>query len=502
MKRLKSSCAESTGAFYIPWLKIFFLSKIVYMEKSKHKSKLWERGLADFSTRNPLIGFQGKNALRLLVPDPDAFLKRLARAGSMKLQGGGAEGPVQGRRPCFDEAAKIVRTPLSLDETDALASKLRRRSRETLEETGAQILYLACGFLKYCEGGDKRLAPVVLVPVQLLVAKGKEGFALSRSGEPFVNATLLEYLYQAFNINAYRLEDAARSVKETLALLKRETSDMAGWEVTEDVYLATFFFQRFLMWNDLREHFSEFERNANLRALMLGKADMPPMPEGGAHADMDAMQLTQTENSPPMPAIQPHKIEIKESEEAPMPATAGMPTDKPPMPKMAGMTEDMLPLLEEDAAEDMILPLPSDASQRAAVYLSESGKSFVLHGPPGTGKSQTITNMIAHALERGKSVLFVAEKKAALDVVRRRLDEIGVGDFCLELSAPDQGEAFKQFRRTLLLKAEEGEEGAGEYLAMRRHLQNAQNALHQKRDRKSTRLNSSHCRISRMPSSA
>ena len=61
------------------------------------------------------------------------------------------------------------------------------------------------------------------------------------------------------------------------------------------------------------------------------------------------------------------------------------------------------------------------------------GHDFVLIGPPGTGKSQTITNMIAQCLATGKSVLFVAEKTAALNVVYRRLREHGLGDFCLEL---------------------------------------------------------------------
>src|SRR6185437_13405958 len=61
------------------------------------------------------------------------------------------------------------------------------------------------------------------------------------------------------------------------------------------------------------------------------------------------------------------------------------------------------------------------------------GHSFVLDGPPGTGKSQTIANMIAHNLALGRRVLFVAEKMAALDVVKRRLDEKGIGQFCLEL---------------------------------------------------------------------
>jgi hypothetical protein len=81
----------------------------------------------------------------------------------------------------------------------------------------------------------------------------------------------------------------------------------------------------------------------------------------------------------------------------------------------------------------MAVPINADSSQLAAIYTAGKTQSFVLHGPPGTGKSQTITNIIANALYQGKSVLFVAEKMAALEVVERRLEAIGIGDFCLEL---------------------------------------------------------------------
>ena len=78
-------------------------------------------------------------------------------------------------------------------------------------------------------------------------------------------------------------------------------------------------------------------------------------------------------------------------------------------------------------------PLPADSSQLRAVFAAAEGRTFVLQGPPGTGKSQTITNLIAHCLTIGKRVLFVAQKRAALDVVHKRLADVGLGPFCLEL---------------------------------------------------------------------
>src|SRR5690606_18353408 len=96
---------------------------------------------------------------------------------------------------------------------------------------------------------------------------------------------------------------------------------------------------------------------------------------------------------------------------------------------------DPLSFHEFDAipSQSLILPIPTDVSQMEAVLTAQQGSSFILHGPPGTGKSQTITNIIADALYHGKRVLFVAAKKAALDVVHRRLEQIGLDPFSLEL---------------------------------------------------------------------
>src|SRR6185312_11792096 len=79
------------------------------------------------------------------------------------------------------------------------------------------------------------------------------------------------------------------------------------------------------------------------------------------------------------------------------------------------------------------LPVPADASQLEAVAAARAGRTFVLEGPPGTGKSQTITNLLAHAMANGQRVLFVAEKRAALEVVAKRLNEVGLGEFALDL---------------------------------------------------------------------
>lgn len=359
------------------------------------KNKLWERELLDFSSHNPLLDFKGKGAIEMLVPDADELRKRLQGEG-LKITGGGKESVLSYERELLllEEKKGILRTPLSTSEADAIALKLRRRNKEAFEETGAKVLFLACGFLTYRAGEEQRRAPIVLLPAELERAKGKEGFRLFASGEHFVNLTLAEFLKEEYNLDLRGIENANYSVKEILAIFRKETAFLKEREVSEEVFLSAFSFQRFIMWNDLKEHFSEFKKNRAVRALFAGK----------------------TQETPSVPAID-----------------AG--TDG-----------------------DVFLPLPSDASQREAIRLSESGRNFVLQGPPGTGKSQTIANVISLALLRGKSVLFVAEKKAAIEVVKRRLSDIGIGDFCLELNSKADGdEAFKQFERALSMTRERGE---------------------------------------------
>ncbi|MDW5564062.1 MAG: DUF4011 domain-containing protein, partial [Methanomassiliicoccus sp.] len=100
--------------------------------------------------------------------------------------------------------------------------------------------------------------------------------------------------------------------------------------------------------------------------------------------------------------------------------------------EVAGPTVEATGVLASNVQEDFQV-LDADSSQQEAVSLALSGSSFVLQGPPGTGKSQTITNIISETISRGRTVLFVSEKLAALEVVKKRLDARGLGDYCLEL---------------------------------------------------------------------
>lgn len=91
-----------------------------------------------------------------------------------------------------------------------------------------------------------------------------------------------------------------------------------------------------------------------------------------------------------------------------------------------------------------------DSTQRAAVALARTGRSFIIQGPPGTGKSQTITNLIADYLARNKRVLFVCEKRAAIDVVFHRLRQQGLDELCCLIhdSQADKKEFIQNLKQT------------------------------------------------------
>ncbi|MDE6787234.1 MAG: AAA family ATPase, partial [Muribaculaceae bacterium] len=164
------------------------------------------------------------------------------------------------------------------------------------------------------------------------------------------------------------------------------------WELPIKSYIGIFSFTKFLMWHDVHFHPEVIEHNLVLRGLMENHYN--------------------------------------------------------PQPNDSEMTNAQS--IESESLLDLMMPVDFDSSQLEAVAESHYGSSFVLHGPPGTGKSQTITNMIADALYSGKRILFVAEKKAALDVVRSRLNAIGLEPYCLELHSnkTDKRSFFNQVQKS------------------------------------------------------
>ncbi len=386
------------------------------LKEEPSKCKQWERRLLDLSMKNTLLNFSPtKGVEHLCATDPDSLLDALSQNGDTLIAPATREGAeIAKKAPKFGISKEIgkLRELISIEtrsgilrsysDENALIERvggLIRKNKEAYEESGTKILYIALGFLRWYtrEDGAEHYAPLVLQPVTLKKSKGGAGYALALDGdEVSVNSTLLEYLKQEYNIDMRGLEGATHGLKisEILAMVRMETMNMRKWEVYDDAYLAAFSFARYQMWYDLRQNINEFSKNELVSAFLKNAVTF-----GGEDE------------------------RLKEDEVKP---------------------------------EVTLTPLPADASQWEAIALSQTGKSFVLHGPPGTGKSQTITNMIANALNDGKRVLFVAEKQAALSVVKKRLDSLGLGDFCLELHSnkTNKSEVLQKLTSTLSMAGE------------------------------------------------
>ena len=312
-----------------------------------------------------------------------------------------------------------------------------RAMRTNLEESGVNTLFLTLGTLNWNErtGGRQYAAPLLLVPVEIVPMK-KGAYAIrERDEEVMLNITLMEMLKQQFDIDVEGVNPLPKDahgidVSLVLHLVREAVKEQTEWEVVEDSVLGIFSFSKFVMWNDIHSHGAAVMESPIISSLVEGRLMMAD--EGNP---IDARQLDAT--------MRPEK---------------------------------------------MALPVDTDSSQLEAVAESEQGRSFILFGPPGTGKSQTITNLIANALYHQKRVLFVAEKKAALDVVQSRLSKIGLAPFCLELHSNkvDKQHFLRQMQQAIDAVGAEAPEGfqrvADQLFQQRLQLIQYINALHQKQE--------------------
>jgi very-short-patch-repair endonuclease len=370
----------------------------------KDRLARWQRKLLDLSLRNNLLNFKpGKKSLKLEAPDPSLLEDVLSEGQVLKLLPrpdlmDGADPRSLAihesrehedlRRNQALEALKRreVLVGVTGEELEPRLVELYRTARSTMEESGSNTLYIALGFLSWTRDdreGQKYRAPLILVPVTLGRKNARSGFTLSLHGdEPRFNPTLIEMLRQDFNLSLgigdgeLAKDERGLDIHALWKTVSHAIRDIKGWEVSEEVVLAMFSFGKYLMWKDLTERTDQLRENAVVRHLIDSPRDN--FPSGIAF---------------------------------PLPAN----------------------LDREFSPEQTFCPLPADSSQLSAVMAAVRGKDFVLIGPPGTGKSQTISNLIAQCLAEGKRVLFVSEKIAALDVVFRRLREVKLGEFCLEL---------------------------------------------------------------------
>ncbi|MCU0756012.1 MAG: DUF4011 domain-containing protein, partial [Xanthomonadales bacterium] len=344
-------------------------------ENAGDRLQRWQRRLLDLSLRNALLNFRaGKKALLLEAPDPGQLEDRLARGERFKLLPElfpvdpkdprsaallAAREGVDLRREAALQALERRELHLRLPdaELEPRLVQLFRDARGAMQEGGANTLFLAFGFLLW-KRADKDAkptrAPLVLLPVSLERRSVRGGFTLTaHEDEARFNPTLIEMLRQDFELSlgldgqVLPRDEAGLDLAAVWRQVAHAVRELPGWEVQTEVGLALFSFAKHLMWKDLVDRTAALRENPVVQHLL----DTPREPYVGSGEGTDFPE--------------PRRLD----------------REFPPSRTWC--------------------PLPADASQLAAVMAAAQGRDFVLIGPPGTGKSQTITNLIAQTLAEG-----------------------------------------------------------------------------------------------------
>lgn len=372
-------------------------------ESGPARLETWKRRLLDLSLRNRLLNHRdGKTTIPILCPGLGRLEDKLAEGVAFDIHPKPeALGDADPRSPSLfadpmegDLRTTLLRSALDsrrlhaslpAEELENRLTQLYRASKESLEEGGANTLFLALGFLRWFEtksSTQARLAPILLLPLQLERRTVVEGFKLKLTDDDAVfNVTLLQKLVADYGLDVTGLDtldedETGLDVEKILIRIRRAVLKMDRWEVVNDASIGLFSFTKYLMWRDLDRRTSILLKHPVVRHLI------------------------ETPDRPFAPGTN-------------FPDVARLDADREPTKTFC--------------------PLDADSSQLRAIYAAADGATYVLEGPPGTGKSQTITNLIANAVASGQKVLFVSEKMAALNVVRKRLAQVGLGPYCLEL---------------------------------------------------------------------
>lgn len=404
---------------------------------SDYRRKIWERKLLDLTLRNNLLNMRTGRKVMAFMPGNAGRVEDILQAGKdltiLPVQESGSDELLQ-------EGLRhgSVYSELKAEDLQPELTHLYRESRNSLDENGANTLFIVFGTLKWYETEKSvvaREAPLLLFPVQL-IRKSAGTFVLrGRDEDMNVNTTLLEYLRTQFGVSIKGLSElpvdgSGYDIDRILATIRAQIAGRPRWEIKDRCLLGLFSFSKFVMWNDIHENFSLIAKNPIIEALVARRT------LGGDEAAVDVRSLD-----------------------------------------------------GEKEPGELCVPIEADSSQLGAIEMAGEGRSFIMYGPPGTGKSQTITNIIANALCHDRRVLFVAEKSAALEVVQKRLERIGIGAFCLELHSNKATRSHMLEQLQAALDAGHPAEPAGfeeksrELFEERQHLRKYIDALHKKGSR-------------------
>ncbi len=369
----------------------------------EQKIDIWKKKLLDLGKRNRLVNFKEtkRSNISIVAPDYQTLFKRLIQdEKSLSFPYPLEKMLIENSE---DQDIKILdgdlKTNKAISEQQKTLKVLRQRAKTCLEEQGINSLYLTFGMITWKESDDSNVflnSPLVLVPVTITIESISDPYYIQLHEDEIVVNPSLNYKFENdFGIVLPEFDGAEDSITEYInkmtAIAKKN-----DWLVTTDVHLTLLSFLKINMYKDLDDNKDKIVSNPIIKALSGHKSEFLSIPIDFNNYDHDS-------RTRPIDTFQ---------------------------------------------------VVDADSSQKDAILLSKNGLSFVLQGPPGTGKSQTITNIIAESIADGKKVLFVSEKMAALEVVKKRLHEVGLEDFCLSLHShkANKKDILNQLNKTLSIQ--------------------------------------------------
>jgi len=369
---------------------------IALSEPLAKKIRSYRQKLLDLSRRNPLINL--KNVLEL---DSDNF------SGLFILFGENNKTLTILPQP-EDENFSITETEVFANKTKKELSNLLYRTKmravSSIEEQGVNTLYIAFGLLNWSESEkeeEKFLSPLVLLPAELEKAGLNSPYRLKMIDDEIIGNPALRFkISSQFGIELPEVPEDLNiiTLNDYLGIVQEKVKNIPNALVEKRIAVGIFSFNKLVLYKDLENYQHLIQEHPLLN---------PESAKNPTFSDIESCRAD----------VLDHTVKSRETFQV----------------------------------------LDADSSQQEAVALAEKGVSFILQGPPGTGKSQTITNIIAECLAEGKSVLFVSEKMAALEVVKKRLENCGLGHFCLEIHSNKTAkkEILQSLERSLHLQNKE-----------------------------------------------
>jgi very-short-patch-repair endonuclease len=346
----------------------------------------WTNRLIDLSRRNNLLFYKALLSGTLELPVSERLLEFVGEAEPATI------GDLVGEDPGRLSSVRAI----------------SRKGLENLEEKGLATLYLALGRCTWTadDGGRDPVAPVLLIPISLkLRGLDLPGTEIRVAGETEVNPVLLHVFNRELNISLN-----AESVLNTFGSLDHNGDATVGDDEAHTDVMAKF--------------------EAVLRFLTASAGRVP-----GFRAEPFAV----IGNFSFQKLAMVKDLEARRAEILANDVVAAIAGDETARRKLGRSQIDTDPkCLDTVPPEDEFAVVEADSSQQCAIVGISAGQSAVVHGPPGTGKSQTITNLIATLTAQGKKILFVAEKRAALEVVMNRLKAVGLDHLAIDLHGAEQ----------------------------------------------------------------